>query len=69
MRANRVTLLRVYPVSRSTNRVRAKVVGMAMETISASLIPKVRPMKTTTAAIATPRWNISSSNLSSAVFP
>ena len=67
--AKRVTLFRVYPVKRSTKRVRARVDGIARETTRASFIPRVIPINMTTAKIATPRWNISSLNLSSAVLP
>ncbi len=69
MRAKRVTLLRVYPVIRSMKSVRASVVGMASDTTRASFAPSVKPMNMTTATTATPKWNISSSNLSSAVLP
>ena len=67
--AKRVTLFSVYPVMRSMKRVSASVVGIAKETTRASFAPRVRPMKITTAITATPRWNMSSSNLSSAVLP
>ena len=64
IRAKRVTLFSVYPVNKSTKSVRARVVGMAIDTTKASFIPRVSPMKITTAKMATPRWNISSLNLS-----
>jgi hypothetical protein len=69
IRANRVIRFKVYPINEKTNRVRARVTGIAIAATAPALHPMNSAIRIVTEMAARNIWNSSSLFFSLAVSP